>query len=188
MSWKDCTNYWNTYSPRNGLIASLGSHKVPSEPVHWSDATLVVWTALNAATGANIQNLKFIGQSDVFNSFTRSIIDRMLPRNMGKTFKAFHPTDEAFLALLGTPNGAGGVYLLMQHKQVLGYKVITTAVVFRDRTDSEAHLVFVVRSMTAGVAGSTGVNLSLSLEPKSGSHALCRSTSGSVARSLMGDT
>ena len=29
------------------------------------------------------------------------------------------------MALLGTPNGAGGVYLLMQHKRALGLKTIS---------------------------------------------------------------
>lgn len=31
--------------------------------------------------------------------------------------------------MLGTPNGAGCVYLLMQHKQALGFKTISRVVV-----------------------------------------------------------
>ena len=62
----------------------------------------------------------------------------------------FGPGEEAFLALLGTPNGAGSVYLLMQHKRALGRKTIGRVVVVRDGEDSGPHVVFEVRDLGAG--------------------------------------
>lgn len=41
---------------------------------------------------------------------------------------SLRPNDEAFFAMLGTPNGAGSAYLLMQHKRVLGFKMFSEIV------------------------------------------------------------
>lgn len=42
----------------------------------------------------------------------------------------FERGTQGFKALLGTPNGAGAVFLLMQHKRWLGWKRVERVVVF----------------------------------------------------------
>ena len=55
----------------------------------------------------------------------------------------FKPSDEAFLALLRTPNRAAGVYPLMQHKLALGLKTILQISVINDRDGGyETYLLF----------------------------------------------
>ena len=128
---KDRTEYFNEYSLHNGLIASVASHKEAGESVFWSDATFAVWKFATAYFKTNIQDIRYIGQAGIDNPFTVSIINRVVPDRYKKVSIFNYDTDE-FRALLGTPNGVGGVYLLMEHKKILLRKTIPRILVFRD--------------------------------------------------------
>lgn len=145
-TWQQFSRYYNMYSPRNRLIAAITTNRIATEPIHWSDATFAMWAAITSTVGSDIKGLRYIGRSSVNNHFSKSIINRAHPRK-SKGVKRFEAGEEAFLALLGTPNGAGSVYLLMQHKRALGLKTIVDAFVFRDGPFEWPHLIFEVADM-----------------------------------------
>lgn len=79
--------------------------------------------------------LKYVFRHNVFNADTRSVIDVINQRNgtsvlerPGTTYSADSPDGNA---LIGTPNGSGVAYLLIQHKEQLGHKIICSVTVFR---------------------------------------------------------
>lgn len=129
------TKYFNEYSPQNGLIAALFIRKAAGETVYWSDVAFAMWEAVTSFSGTNIKNLRFIAQHAISNAFTQSIIQRLVEGEPGQV-KMYGQDAEAFLALLGTPNGAGGVHLLMQHKRQLGFKTVAMATVFGKSPDA----------------------------------------------------
>lgn len=145
-SWQQFSHYDNMYSPRNRLIAAITSNHLSTEPIHWSDAAFAMWAAITTTVGSDIKDLRYIGRSSINNPFSLSIINRAFPRR-SKGVKRFEAGEEAFLALLGTPNGAGSVYLLMQHKRALGFKMIVDAFVFRDGPWEWPHVIFEVTDM-----------------------------------------
>ncbi|KAL8990525.1 MAG: hypothetical protein Q9169_008099 [Polycauliona sp. 2 TL-2023] len=127
--WKDETKWNNEYSPRNGLIASLSATKAAAETLHWSDITFAMWEAITAYVQKDIKDLRFIASHSIKHPPTQNIINQLVQRKPGEVKIYGHGTD-AFNALLGTPMGAGAVYLLMQHKRQLGHKVLIKATVF----------------------------------------------------------
>ncbi|KAL8906148.1 MAG: hypothetical protein Q9171_006391 [Xanthocarpia ochracea] len=124
------TEYNNLYSPRNGLVAAYSTQRVKNDQVHWSDVTFALWERLTSIVGTRVKDLHYIARTGIYNKFTVSIMEDAVPQ--GKNIAIFEPGDPAFLALLGTPNGVGAVYLLMQHKQALGFKTISRVVVVLD--------------------------------------------------------
>ena len=132
------TRYYNEYSPRNGLIAALAATKAAGETLHWSDIAFAMWEAVTSFAGRNIKDLRFIAQHAIQHTVTQSIINRLVEGKPGEV-RIFLPGTEAFLALLGTPSGAGAVYLLMQHKRQLGHKTIVRATVFGKSQEYWAH-------------------------------------------------
>lgn len=141
---KTLTDYNNIYSTRNNLIMAHGNYKLENEPLFWSDVTFALWTGIISRTGGDARNIQYIGRAWVCNAFTASIIYTALAKMQVKRIANVRPNDESFFAMLGTPNGAGGVYLLMQHKQVLGFKTFSQVVIGLDfdGPDSSPWLVF----------------------------------------------
>lgn len=128
--WPDETKFSNEYSPRNGLIASLAATKSPAETLNWSDVTFAMWEAVASFSGRSPKELRFIAQHFVRHPFTLSIITRLVDGKPPGVIRLFGQETEAFFALLGTPFGAGAVYLLMQHKKQLGHKTISRVTLF----------------------------------------------------------
>ncbi len=79
-----------------------------------------------------IRHLESLAWAWIGNEFTLSIMHSALAKAQSRRIAILKPGDEAFLATLGTPNGAGCVHLLMQHKQMLGFKTILRVVVGYD--------------------------------------------------------
>ena len=159
------------------------------ESVFWSDATFAMWKVVTSLTNSNIKDLRYIGQSEIHNLFTTSIIDRAAPRTGSRSVTVFNQGEEPFLALLGTPNGVGAVYLLMQHKKALGHKTIDRAFVVRDGGVTDPHLVFHVRDGLSGATLDVGANDSLPLASPSGISSTCTSVhDASINRQLVANT
>lgn len=93
-----------------------------NEPLRWSDVTFAVWEALSALHRSNIQDLRYIVLTEVDNYISTIIIDHAVLDPL--KVATFEPGTEAHRALLGSPNGVGSVYLLMEHKKQLGRKTI----------------------------------------------------------------
>ncbi len=81
------------------------------------------------------------------NEFTVSIIDSAVLPGSSEKVIVFRPGDEAFVALLGTPVSVGGVHLLLEHKQALGFKTISRIVLILDGSGSDPFLIFEVVNM-----------------------------------------
>lgn len=141
------TEFCNFYSPRNGFIGVYQAFRRPSDPIHWSDVTFALWKGITSIASSKIENLRYIGQGLIHNEFTVSIIDSAVPPESSEKVIVFKPGDEAFVALLGTPNAVGGVYLLMEHKQALGLKTISRIVLILDGSGSDPFLIFEVVNM-----------------------------------------
>ena len=106
-----------------------------NEPLHWSDVTFAVWEALSALHRSDIQDLRYIVQTEVDNYISTTIIDHAVqdPLEVG----IFEPGTEAHRAILGSPNGVGSVYLLMEHKKQLGRKTIGRIIICCVTLDEE---------------------------------------------------
>lgn len=177
---RDRTDYFNSFSPRNGLIAGLENRKAAAEMVFWSDLAFALWLSVTTYTRSNIRDLRSIARHEIDNPVTRSIIERAVgPRS--KNVRVFERGSQGFKALLGSPNGKGSVFLLMQHKWALGHKNIAKAAVFPNAPFPD--VVFAVRDMPGslgeGVAGANGT-LSSGEESR-----LCRERNASAAGLLV---
>lgn len=115
-----------------------------------------------------------------------------VPESQSQKLTVFGPGDEAFLTLLGTPNGVGGVYLLMQHKLALGFKTISRVVVVLDGSSWEPILIFKIVDMSClggsdGVPGAAGLNASLLGTAFEGLPGMCSSMNESRTRETTAD-
>ncbi|KAJ5474130.1 hypothetical protein N7475_003696 [Penicillium sp. IBT 31633x] len=89
-----------------------------------SDVLFIEWQSL----GGDIQNLKYFFRLHIKNLITQArikdAVGPVVPRWPGRTFKMEDKKDKdkKGLALLGTPNGIGVAYFLIQHKKQLGVR------------------------------------------------------------------
>ncbi|KAF2621471.1 hypothetical protein BU25DRAFT_379643, partial [Macroventuria anomochaeta] len=110
----------------------------------------ILWGYWNR-NNPDIKNIRYFFMLGISNDQTNQLIDTCLQK-AGKQLSEWPgmefdtKTDEGH-ALLGSPNGAGFAYFLMQHKRELGLKTITKVTVFRAETDDDlafvdSHLLF----------------------------------------------
>ncbi|KAI4246339.1 MAG: hypothetical protein L6R40_002007 [Gallowayella cf. fulva] len=131
--WRDHTEYYDEYSPYIGLITAIRNRKADVETVPWPDVTFAMWEAVTAYKKSDTKHLHYIAHKSVTDVVTSLIISGIMgnkPVANRDPPKYFGPGTRTFLALLGTPNGAESVKLLMDHKRQLGFKTITKVVVF----------------------------------------------------------
>ncbi|KAL8650603.1 MAG: hypothetical protein Q9210_003725 [Variospora velana] len=183
--WTDVTRFYNEYSPLNGLIAALETIKSPAETLHWSDIAFAMWEAVSSFSGQSPEDLRFIAQHSIRHPFTQSIITRLFEKRVG-AIRIYARGSDDYLALLGTPSGAGAVYLLMQHKRQLGQKMIVKATVFgKTRSQWALHgpdVVFEVRDVAdAGKRGGGASSNAISRERWAG---LCQSLNSSKSDAI----
>lgn len=99
---------------------------------HWSDVTFLQWAELTDDAPRIRKGLKKVVHCDVTNPLTLKIIHEVLGAEVGKDFpypgRVFTPEGqgEAFVALLGTPNGIGTGHLLAEHKEQLGWMEVSS--------------------------------------------------------------
>ena len=129
------TLYSSIYSPKNGAILAYNSKKVPKEPVHWSDATFAMWQTTNLYTSTSSSPLRYIARISIDNPDTVSIIRTiersLLTSDLGIMLYPTGPTGEYFRAILGTPNGSGPVFILLDHKKALGKRTISRISIYK---------------------------------------------------------
>lgn len=97
----------------------------------WSDVAFLAWQ--NYAQN-RIKELKYVYQKEIVNGVSNDVIDHILAKRKEK-LKAWpgvkiSMTEEDGQALLGTPNGCGIAWLLIQHKEQLGVKVPDAVTIF----------------------------------------------------------
>lgn len=117
----------------NGLIGSVDSEHEPKDPIFWSDATFAMWECICEFTNVRPTSLRHLLQLYITNDITWAIIEQAMPYQ--RDVYVFAPDNhaDAFYALLASPNGIGSVHLLMQHKAVLGRKIVTRIAVWNTK-------------------------------------------------------
>ncbi|PSN75359.1 hypothetical protein BS50DRAFT_616031 [Corynespora cassiicola Philippines] len=109
----------------------------------WSDVAFLQWISppcipVDAEAMPEVENqrnLKYVFRTNIENETTQEVVNRILPDFKkekctwpGVTFR----TDSLEgRALLGTPNGAGVAWLLAQHREQLGWRVVDQVTVFQ---------------------------------------------------------
>ncbi|GKZ29769.1 hypothetical protein AbraIFM66950_006399 [Aspergillus brasiliensis] len=146
--------FMNVMSPKAGLIIaennrspaamSSGQH-CPLEK--WSDVVWLSYAALARSTGSSVGNLKYLVRTHIVNPETKSVLKIVCggpcPAWPGETFdinqkkKGGTLINQNGLALLGTPNGGGAAWLLINHKQQLGNKTPVSVIAWTTEGEDE---------------------------------------------------
>ena len=146
----------NTMSPKEGVFLAQDNYrgsvnqddgtKTPAVPYHFSDIAWWQWQRSVKAdnVGADQSTLDFSGmkyffRTEIKNPDTQNIIDQAFEVNnvedktQTQTFTPDKPQDlnNAFWALLGTPNGNGIIHLLTDYKQAMHQKSIVSIKIIR---------------------------------------------------------
>ena len=132
----------NTYSPmhdwrkakadaENALLKQAGHKSTEKNNVgddvpslkYWSDVAYLQWACRNTDSSG----LRYVMRMSITNEKTKAVIQHIKqeahPKASGSySFDVDHRDQVA--AFLGTPNGAGVAWLLIQHKQQLGHKTV----------------------------------------------------------------
>ena len=88
-------------------------------------------------------NLKYIVRRLVTNPITQGVINDYAPGVNPWPGKTFNIGDRGAQALLGTPNGYGVGFLLLQHQTTFGNKKIQKVIVWNDATvNTEPNMLF----------------------------------------------
>lgn len=129
----------NNHSPK--------SYVKKGEPVPdlnaWSDVAYLQWQVACSKTKASVSTLNYFFRAHIQNSDTMEIIRRVLQDLGHKTFPSWDnrvtiqmkKKDAGSMAILGSPNGAGICFFLIQHKAQLGLKKISEVVIWNSNGD-----------------------------------------------------
>ncbi|KAI4288969.1 MAG: hypothetical protein L6R35_001766 [Caloplaca aegaea] len=120
------SQFANSYGTQAGVIIAEDIKRIKGSPIAWSTVTALIWedTCKNVDK-TDPKSLQYIFQDNIVNPETKVFIDKV---GMGKTFK---PGQEGFFALLGSVNGKGTAYLLLQHSGIIGKKTIKQIVTYK---------------------------------------------------------
>ncbi|KAF7173943.1 hypothetical protein CNMCM5623_006162 [Aspergillus felis] len=140
-------NYANVYYPSSGLLVAdenfgpektapkIGEDGLPYVKLkQWSDVAFLNWQQECSATGASVSNLKAVIRFSISNTDSGNIIAQVTGGETiggGKKPMVFEAGNSNFNALLGTPNGSGVAWLLINHKAQMGLKTIASISLFR---------------------------------------------------------
>lgn len=124
-------------APSEGMpLISVGSddNELPAMRF-WSDIAFLHWSH-SVPNQVAMTGLKHVFQCSVQNPQTEEVISRIL-NNRGQHLTAWpgitvDTNTEEGQALLGSPNGSGAAFLLIQHKRQLGHKVVDRITIFWD--------------------------------------------------------
>ncbi|KAF5627856.1 hypothetical protein F25303_10608 [Fusarium sp. NRRL 25303] len=156
-SGKDTGAYFrNSFAVNPGVIIADVNYAVSAtgnddgkKPVthvkKWSDATWMQWDRVCTEADGDVKDLKYFIRSKIANYATLEIILRAIlsrhernPRRNKNTIGTWKnkitftsaKDKEEFPAILGSPNGAGAAFMLINHKKRLGVKTIKRIDVF----------------------------------------------------------
>ncbi|RAK97355.1 uncharacterized protein BO80DRAFT_482409 [Aspergillus ibericus CBS 121593] len=119
------------YGPRNNKeIGAKGQPYVKLS--QWSDVAWLNWAKL----ADDVTTLRAVIQFSVSNGVSEAVIEKVANGQKIGGYKAPLKREagtEDFNALLGTPNGFGVAWLLINHKSQLGIKTIKSVSVFRSK-------------------------------------------------------
>ncbi|KAL8765769.1 MAG: hypothetical protein Q9209_007277 [Squamulea sp. 1 TL-2023] len=120
----------NSYGSKDGVIIAEDNKRIKGSTIAWSTVTAFIWQDTCNIDKTDPKSLKYVFRDTIVNVNTKAFIDKV---GMDKTFK---PEEEGFFALLGSANGKGVAYLLLQHSSFLGKKTIKQVVTFKSADGS----------------------------------------------------
>ncbi|MFJ4655686.1 hypothetical protein ACIP5Y_30780 [Nocardia sp. NPDC088792] len=132
----DQTSYYlNTPQPSQNRIFSWQLQREPGEPLRVSDIFYLQY--LRGSTQPNqLQPLRYIRQQQAYSESIQPVYDHLRytnPKNDGSVPSTTYPAGSAtYFALLGTSNGAGPAYLVIDWARELGITGIGAIEVDRD--------------------------------------------------------
>jgi len=148
-------SYSPTYKAKE--LKSLAAALLPSLK-HWSDIAFHQW-AHSQHPEEEVRDLKFIMRETIANEDTLAVVDSILDASPHQSQACTRSglyldmnSDHA-IALLGTAHGAGVAWLLAQHRDQLGHKVIAGITIFYSgeppEGDRALNLLFYLRDASA---------------------------------------
>ena len=145
------TVFKNAFSREQGILIAMSNFKQESETTPWSEVAFAKWYESTYHRG-DPTNLNYIVRHSIENINTVFIIKEAhkkagvpLHENVKLWKEGF---DEAFYALMGTPNGKGVPRMLKDHNQKLGRKTIEAIYTARS-ADKKIHMIFGLRTANA---------------------------------------
>ena len=143
------TVYRNAFNPRQGVIIAENNFKSATETTHWSEVVFTLWHAYTWHRG-DPSNLNYIVRNNVENADTKSIIyeahwraGKPLSDSIRLWREGFE--NDAFFALLGTPNGKGVARMLADYNHALKRKTIQGIYTVMSK-DKQLHMILALGS------------------------------------------
>lgn len=133
-------NWHEMMSPEQGIIIAWNNQSPeiapPSNiPRRLSDVLFLVWQELCRQKNADPSKLRAIVRVNIINGETIDIIDHALDVAGDSQIEHWPGneilvTDTSGQAILGTPNGYGAAYMLIDHQKLLEFKLIHSVTAF----------------------------------------------------------
>ena len=136
---------WGNYGPAYMMGKKYEGQTSPRiVPLRqWSDVVFLEWQQLCVAPSSkgDIKGLRYIFRLLISNPDSQALMSKAL-ENVGAKISQWPGQDfgrstKAFKALLGSPNGSGVAWLLINHKEQLGKKTVWKITVFRHEGAAE---------------------------------------------------
>lgn len=133
-------NYYNTYNAKDGVIlANRNFSPADQSPAaqlpnlqKWSDVVWYFWEMSCQEENVGVGNLNYIFRVQIVNDNTNFIVSKALGSTSVDVWpgKEFSMDMDQGKALLGTPNGGGVAWFLINHQAQMGTKTIKSVNVF----------------------------------------------------------
>lgn len=141
------SEYENIFNVDGGAIVAEGNYAPDKRGIRIPPANMVplkqysdvVFLGWQQAAGAKVKGLKYIFRHAIMNSDTIIVLNEILARRGEQRSPLYWPglkinmQERDAWAILGTPNGRGAAWMLLQHKAQLGLKTFSDVTIFRDR-------------------------------------------------------
>lgn len=126
----------NIYAPKAGVIVGLDNQAYQNgqrlAPNSWYEVTWSLWKEQCNAENESPSNLRYIIRDGISNDMTSDILDEIAEGTNAKgtngagqpNVSHWYPGDDAFYALLQSPNGLGVTKILEKFPNNVGYKQV----------------------------------------------------------------
>lgn len=135
-------NYFNTFNPKDGVILANRNFSPADQQSNpkaqlpdlqkWSDVAWLFWEMSCKGEGVGVGNLNYVFRVQIVNDNTRFIVSRALGSTSVGAWPgtAFNMDTDQGRAILGTPNGSGVAWFLINHQMQMGTRTVKSVNVF----------------------------------------------------------
>lgn len=145
-------NYYNTFNPKDGVILAnrnfspadyMSNPKAQLPDLQkWSDVNWFFWEMSCQEEKVGVENLNYVFRVQVVNDNTNFVVSKALGSTSVDAWpgKEFNMDTDQGRAILGTPNGGGVAWFLINHQAQVGTKTVKSVTVLS--TDRGLQLAF----------------------------------------------